>query len=428
MEARTPGPILHRLSQLRNSEFAQHLTLYGGSASVAQAVMMVYALLVARFLGPESYGVFVGCYAATGLSSFLINWGMDTWVLREAARDHSPLALGSAILRVKLATGVIWGALLLLALPAIKPDIFLPQLLLIAIVDVWSDSSFNTLLATMNVQKRLAPASRLMLFSRIGRMFGALAVILLGTPTPLSFAITRCLFTVAALVGAIILLRPFPFRRPVIPEKQILKRSLNFGLSEFLALVYAQADITMLSLLAGKTATGIYSAAAGLINALFVLPNAGYFVSIPVLSRLVESDYARFVSMTRRLLVLFSLAGLVLALGVGLPGQWIILNVLGEKYSQTSALLALLSPILALKSLEFCLASILVAVNWQQQRLIPQAITAAANILLNIWVIPLYGVHGVAVVYLVSEVILALGYSWLVVCWFREKRRGAVLG
>lgn len=428
MDAKYVGKIFIRLLEIKRNQFVKNLTMYGSSASFAQGLMMIYTLLVARFLGPELFGIFAGCYAATSLSSFFISWGMDTWQLREASRGHSSIALGSAVLRTKLITGAIWSAALLFILPAIKPEIFLSQLLFIVILDVWSDSGLNTLLSVLNVQKRLVLVSRLMLFSRGGRLVGALTVILIGVHTPFLFALSRLLFTFSAFIVAILLLRPNPFRTSFAPTLQILRRSMNFGISEFLAMVYIQVDITMLTLLAAKSAVGIYSAAAGLVNALFILPNAVYFVAIPVLSRMVEQNDPQFQNVSKRLMAGFLLLGIIMTLVVSLPGQWIILAVLGPEYQETSSLLVILSAVLLLKSLGFGLASILIAVNWQQKRLLPQAFSAMVNILLNLIAIPFFGVKGVAIVYIISEAFLLLGYSYLVIRLFKQRRQGVLVG
>ena len=65
--------------------FARSMSLYGASASIAQVIMMVYTLVVARHLGVAQYGIFAGAYSLSGLTAFVVNWGLDTWLLREAA-------------------------------------------------------------------------------------------------------------------------------------------------------------------------------------------------------------------------------------------------------------------------------------------------------------------------------------------------------
>jgi O-antigen/teichoic acid export membrane protein len=119
----------------------------------------------------------------------------------------------------------------------------------------------------------------------------------------------------------------------------------------------------------------------------------------------------------------FTILGIILAFGIWIAGPFLSELLLGDSYKTTGQLLRILSPILFLKSLSFACAAFLVAVGWQIRRLIPQAISAAANILLNLLVIMTLGIIGVALVYVVSEVILLIGYLWISAMWFRTTPR-----
>jgi O-antigen/teichoic acid export membrane protein len=112
--------------------------------------------------------------------------------------------------------------------------------------------------------------------------------------------------------------------------------------------------------------------------------------------------------------------GVLLWLGLWVGGRSIIGFLLGTAYQQTGELLTILSPILIFKSLSFACASLLVAVGWQRYRVVAQVVSAAANILLNVLVIKQFGVQGVAVVYVVSEFILVIGYGGLALRWLRN--------
>jgi O-antigen/teichoic acid export membrane protein len=61
------------------------------------------------------------------------------------------------------------------------------------------------------------------------------------------------------------------------------------------------------------------------------------------------------------------------------------------------------------------MAGILVAANQQKNRSIIQGISALLNILLNLAVILWGGINAVAYVYLFSEIVLMLGYVFLLV-------------
>lgn len=397
----------------------QNLVLYGGTTSLGQFFMFVYTLLVARALGPEQFGIYASSYAATGLSAFTVNLGMDTWILRESATTQDLYSLAGGILRNKGVTGLAWGAFLVIGLPLIRPDVFSPVLMLVCAADIWCDSCLNTQIACLNITRKIPRITTLVLVSRLGRLVGAVAVILLGLESPLLFASMRALFSLAALLVS------WGYTRPKftgIPSFQgIFKSSLPFAASELLAQIYVQADVTILALMSTKDATGLYSTASGMINALFVIPTAGYLLAIPTLSRLATQSPERLFSAIKRYFLVFVGLGIMLLLVTLAFGAFLTEALLGAKYHTSGQLFALMSPILLLKSIGACCAAILVSIGQQSKRLVPQAASAAANVLLNIWIIPIAGISGVAVVYIISEVILTLGYGAIVFTQLRKK-------
>ncbi len=79
---------------------------------------------------------------------------------------------------------------------------------------------------------------------------------------------------------------------------------------------------------------------------------------------------------------------------------------------------------MAARFVSFALGAIVVAVGWQNYRVIAQAISAGLNVGLNLLIVVSAGIVGVAKVYIASEVVLMLGYLFLVLLWqHREKRR-----
>jgi O-antigen/teichoic acid export membrane protein len=156
------------------------------------------------------------------------------------------------------------------------------------------------------------------------------------------------------------------------------------------------------------------------INALFIIPSSVYTFSIPTLSRTYHEAPQRLHAAARKLLAGITLMGIVLFAGVGLLGDDLVRLLLGAEYETTGQLITMLSPVLLLKCLEFGLASVIVALNKQKERIFPQMIAAVMNVGLNLWLIPLYGVFGAARVYVISEVVLFLGYGIIV---FRSLRQ-----
>ena len=400
------------------SQSVQNLALYGGTTSLGQFFTFIYTLLAARSLGPAQFGVYASCYSAAGVSAVLITWGMDVWLLRESASPGNLLSLAGGILRNKAFIGLAWAVVLVVGLPLIRPDVFSRILLAICAVDLWCDSCLNTQIACLNVNRKISSISRLVIVSRLGRLIGAIIILILGIESAVLFALARAIFSLIAFLVSWKYTRPHWFNLPSFTS--IFRLSLPFAASEFLAQIYLQADVTILALLSTKSATGLYSTAEGVINALFLIPNTGYLLSIPSLSRLAREPELLRLALKRNILRSLAL-GAALMIAALLLGLFVLEIILGSQYKTSGILLAFMSPLPLLKSFEFGFAGIMVASGLQSRRLIPQAVSAAANVLLNILFIPIAGIYGVAVVYIISEIILTAGYGITVFNYSRKK-------
>lgn len=396
-----------------------NIAAYSGSTTIAQFIMMVYVVLLARILGPEELGVFSSAYALVGLTAFFLNLGMDTWLLRKAGMYPDVRRLSGKILKIKAGIGIWWSIALVVVVPVIRPDLFSISMMVICSLDVWSDVCFNTQIQGLNVQRRMKTIGWLMLLSRGGRITGLAIIYFLGFDSAFFFALSRATATFIGLLAVTWLHRPKLNSQGFMTTRDVINESLPYGVSDFLALIYTNADVTILALMAGTIAVGLYSPASGIIHALFVIPSALFTVIVPILTNVGVRDVSRFRKALPILFASFFIMGLILWLVLGFSAKWLMPFLLGEEYQFTGEILGVLSPIIFFKFISFACAVVLVCVGWQQRRLIYQLIVAVFNIGANILVIPLYGITGVAWVYVISELLLVIGYGWVTIKWIR---------
>jgi O-antigen/teichoic acid export membrane protein len=419
--------ILAHFHSLYRSTVIQNIAVFSGASFFAQGLMAVNTIIIARILAPEAYGLFLGTYAAVGLSAIFVNWGLDTWILRYGRTGLDPKVLAGRVLSIKILMGVIWGAILFFLLPLIRPSIFLEPMVLIITIDVLLDSLFNAELSALNTEKRVSTVSALLLTSRGGRLLGTLCLVVLNFSTPVSFALARLITTGCALGFASWALRPKFISKPFNPVL-LLRQSMPFALSDLLATVYLQADVTLLALIVGdRKAVGLYGSAEGIINAFFAIPAAAYQISLLALLRLDGQDIHSIRNAIIKMFGGFFGLGVVLWIGLWGGGRFLIQLLLGSAFQPTGELLSILSPILLFKSLSFACAALIVAAGRQHYRVIAQIISASVNIFLNIILIKTFGIRGVAGVYVVSEFILVLAYLWIVYRWYAKIRVNRVV-
>lgn len=384
---------------------------YTISTTLAQLMVMMFSLLLARYFGPEISGGYTSAFAIASLTAIAYNLGLDTWLLRAGALMEDIKKTFSKVLLTKATAGVVWATLLFGIATRLRLDLYPMGLLAICILDVWFDSIFITSLAVFNIERKIKHYSMLILLSRGLKLLGLIVLMQTNNQNILIFAGWRAFCSLFFASIAVIILQPCLGELSVSNISEIFRKTRAFAISDLLATVYMQADVVILSNIKGKAATGIYSPALNLINALFVFPNAIYTYIIPSLSRWFKSNTDRFIDMAKKSILLLSAIGLLMSLAVAFLGRPATNLLLGEKYALSGFLMIRLSPILFLKSVEFGLVAVLVAANKQRTRLISQAIAAIFNVVLNLKVIPNLGVNGAAIVYLTTEVILFVSYA-----------------
>ncbi len=381
------------------------------STALAQLMVMLFSLLLARYFGPEISGSYTSAFAIASLTAIAFNLGLDTWLLRAGALSQDLRKTFGDVLKTKAMAGVVWAFILFGIATTLRPDLYPAGLLAVCILDVWFDSIFITSLAVMNTQRKIKQYSLLVLLSRGLKLLGLIILMAIANQNILVFAGWRASCSLVFALIAVTFLQPNLGEFSFSNVSEVFRKSRSYALSDLLATVYMQADVVILSNFRGNIAAGIYSPALSLINALFVFPNAVYTYVIPSLSRWLKEKSDKFVELARKLILLVLIMGIAMSLATSLLGKPATGILLGDRYSKSGELMVRLSPILLLKCLEFGFAAIIVAANKQKSRLIPQAIAALLNVGLNLVLIPRLGEFGAASVYLVTEIVLFVSYG-----------------
>ena len=253
-----------------------------------------------------------------------------------------------------------------------------------------------------------------------GQLLVTLLLINAGNQNAFDYLGARSLILLISLPGALIVAQVILHLQPKFDTaKQALIQSPPYAVSEFLAWMFMRADLLIVAMKLGDYSAGIYSAATGVLHALFIVPNTVGFVIVPVLSNLFVSNVQQAWLTAKRAL------GVLLIIGIGLFviiffGARFLVLILGQSYQDSQEILQLLSIIILFQSINYGTAAILVATNQQAKRTIIQFIAVSINVILNLLVIDSYGLTGVAYVYIITEIVLMIGYASLVIRYYRK--------
>jgi O-antigen/teichoic acid export membrane protein len=418
----TPHPILLQFNRRRL--MGNVAALFSGSA-IAQGATALALLLTARQLGVEMYGQYAACLVLASVSGVVYNLGLDIWLLREGGKDQANLGEKTAsVMGIKIVGGLAWSVLLVVVAPRLRPDVFPPLLLAFSALSVLLDNLFAAALAAFKASLRNNYTFALDAVTDLAWLAGTVLLIAAAQSQALAFMQVRVGVQAVGLLAALWLVRRLfglsPRRTTV---RLALQKAFPYAGSEFLASAAMRLDVLLIALILGKSATGLYSPAVGIVNALFLIPAALYIVMVPVLTKLLATHPRQAWLTATRSIALSALVGIGLfaALAVGARP---LVTLLGDSYSAAQPILQLLSVILLLHSISFMMAAILVAGELQSQRMVVQAAALGVNILLNLILLPLMGISGAAWAYIASDLVLLAGYSWLVVRFRKESASG----
>jgi O-antigen/teichoic acid export membrane protein len=308
----------------------------------------------------------------------------------------------------------VWLAMIFGVASVLDASRFPVELLRLSALAVWFDSILSTNLTAFRASLRNKYSSLLEAgIDGLWLIMTALLIFAKQTQTQIFLGIR-----VGALFAGVAISTWFVWNQirprvafPII--KHALSESLPFAASELLAWASLRQDVLIVTMMIGNTAAGLYSPAVGIVNAAFLIPGAIYLVTTPVLSNLFATNIRQAWVTAKRSILLSGFIGFAAALGLAaIAGP--VVSLLGVTFHGSREILVILSVILIFHSIAFAMAAIVIATGHQAQRTVIQAIVVVINALLNFAVVRWAGIKGVAVVYVITDFCLMIGYSWLV--------------
>jgi len=408
----------------RKTIVANIVTLFSGSA-VAQGIGAITFILTARQLGPEQYGQYTSSLALATFCSIVFSLGLNIWLLREGGRSPNQISsLVGSVVTIVAGLGAVWIIVMFIIAGLINSSSLPEDLVRIASVIIWLDSLLLIILTGFKSILRNKINSIIQASTAILILIMTILLIWSGEQQAAWYMIARVVILATSLsISFVISWRIISLASDRKTIKTALRESPPYAVSEFLAWTYMRADVLIIAFFLDDYSVGLYAPAEGIINALYIVPLAIHFVMVPVLSNLFPKDIKQAWLTTRRFFYVLLIVGLGLFLLVFFGAEYIIL-LLGPSYSGSFEILRILSIILFLHSISFGTAGILVAIKQQSQRTIVQAIAVLFNITLNIYVIDQWGITGIAVVYVLTELILLLGYGFIVARYRKKSLAG----
>jgi O-antigen/teichoic acid export membrane protein len=200
-------------------------------------------------------------------------------------------------------------------------------------------------------------------------------------------------------------------------DRGLLTNMLSFGVRSYVQVVTAhmllRISIYMVQSYLGPEQTAFYALALHLTETVLEVPQAIGLVLYPRLASLPEDEVHRLTAQTcRRTLMVTAPA----ALAMGLVGPWLITAWYGQAYAPAGAPLPWAAAGVAMMSIFVIITRDFTARSKQRVNTAAGVLALIGNIVLNIYVIPRYGITGAAfstaVSYTAACVLLIAFFLW----------------
>lgn len=387
-------------------------------------VQAAYFIIVARVLGPENYGSFIGITALGSIVFPFVAWGTENVLIQKVAIKPSsfPTYWGNVLL-ILLVNGVILSLICLVISPIFFGNqISLMSVALIILADLIClgaiDFSTKALMSVYLAKK----TSQLLIFTTCGKLIAALSLAtFFENPSIETWAILYASsYVILSILAILIVNRLIGFPKPQFSSIiATVKQGFFFSIGNSAHNINANLDKTMLASMASLQATGIYGSAYRFIDV----------GNVPIIS-LFGASYTRFfkygesgihstLKFARKLLTPLLAYSIICFIGYHIFAPAIPF-VLGEEYREAIAALLWLSPLPPIFAFQLLAADTLTGAGYQRSRSTIQVGAAILNVGLNIWLIPLYSWKGAAWATIISDT-LRMICLWAVVFWLARQ-------
>lgn len=394
----------------RNSGF---LFLNGIATNILSFFAMLY---IARYLGPEDYGIYSFAFVFIYFFSFIPDMGVHQILVREAAKEPEKagkLIGNGTIIKFFLSFVALLLALILINAinfpPSTKNALYIASLGLL----ISGTGAYGTIYeAKLRMEYSL-------LFNLASRVF-LLAFVFLAIANH-STLNTFVLASISATLMHNLLMILFSkklvkvsFNVDFTLIKQLLKEAIPIAIASVFTVVYFKIDVLMLSFLRGDAEVGFYSAAYRLTDALVFLPSAFTTSTFPLMSKYFKDSFDSFSFAYARTFKYLFATGLLIAVLVTFASEKIILIFYGPEYQNSVIALQVLIWATAITFISVLISSTCVS-SGNQQIISKTAILAAfLNVALNLILIPSAGYVGAAVATVLSVLgSMIFGLLWV---------------
>jgi PST family polysaccharide transporter len=381
-------------------------------------VGLLVVIWVARYLGPEQFGLMNYAAALVALLSVIATFGFNAIVVRDlvTAPEQAYVTLGTAFL-LQFIGGLLVFGLATLAISWVRPEDAQARLIVAVL-------SFATVFKATEVVKYWFESivqSKYAVWVENGvfLLFALVKIALVVNHAPLmafvwatageGFVVGCGLLVVYIWRGGALWCWQCSYQR----VKSLLTDGFPLALSGVAVMIYMRIDQVMLGQMLGDEAVGIYSAAVRISEVWYFVPGILVSSTFPLLLAEKSVNQQRYYQRLQQLFYLVTVISLGMGVFMSIVATELVVLLYGEHFAQAGSVLVIniwagLFVSLGLASGQWYLME-----NMSASLFYRTFSGAVANVLLNLLLIPVYGIHGAAIATLFSQLIAGFLYDLL---------------
>lgn len=381
---------------------------FAGERTVRLALTAIVGVFVARYLGPEGFGLLSYAGGIFGLLAPLTQLGMPELLVREFSTrdDWRPIlasALGSQI--PVAASAAIAGFLVLAGTRGFELEAVLLGAVLIPMPVLGLSATLRSYLEAAGRVRQIVVAG--LVAGLVGSTLKLVGV--LGEAPVWAFGAFITAEAAAVAAGLALAVPGSRTARAVARHfrgdvaRRMLQESWPLLIASVAVIVYMRADLLMLGILSGDRQTGLYNAAAQLSEVWYFIPMAAAAAVRPRLARMYEAgETGRYRVRTRQFMTVAVGVSLLAVVTMLVVGDLVIQWLYGAAFDEASRVLNV--HVLAAPFVFLGVAGSQWFIDHGLTRAVMARSVAGAvvNVALNVALIPRYGALGASVATLVA--------------------------
>lgn len=410
------------ISRLRSVFMHQGLRRYVKNTSWLMAENMLrlvaglfVGIYVARYLGPEQFGIYSYALAFVAMFSAIAKLGLDSIAVRDLVKDKDSylLILGTTFW-LKLIGALLAIGSILVVLNLIETDkktsiyIFIIAIGMLfqslEVVDFYFQSKVLSRYVSLCKLTQLLLSTLLKLYF-IFIQADLFWFVVISVVDQASLAISLSIAFYSRKIGN------FLSKFDLNLAKSLIRESWPLIVAGIGVMLYMRIDQIMIGHYLGNEAVGIFSAAVRLSEAIYFIPTIICSSIFPALVVAKQRSSQEFNAKSALLFEIMTLLALCAAIPIALLSSWIIGFTFGKEYSAASDVLQIHIWASVFVFLGVAGSRWLITEKLAIQSMYRTLVGACCNIGLNFYFIPQFGIVGAAYSTLISQFVASIGIN-----------------